>query len=362
MKQIDMARLCIVVFTFWAIGPTYLIGQSLLPAEREAYVSDASFWLAQFQPEANDHSTEAMVRAANALIESLDASLQKQLRFDLKSPERRQWTNLPARRSDTAGLRFGDLNQSQINAACQLLATLMSERGFQKMREIMLADDQLLNGGRPRDGFGTENYFLCIFGTPDKSEPWAVQLDGHHIGVNLSISGPRLTISPSFIGTQPQTFRIGNASIRPLKGEIDTAYKLVNSLSDPQRLKAVLKNQRGRIVSGPGNDGKAIPPEGLACDSLNETQRKLLFDLISQWINDLPEQHAQRRLGQLKNEIDSMRFLWNGELEEGSDISYRIQSPSLIIEYACQDLGGDPQQHLHTMYRDPKNEYGGQLK
>ena len=57
-----------------------------------------------------------------------------------------------------------------------------------------------------------------------------------------------------------------------------------------------------------------------------------------------------------------MRFLWNGELEEGSDISYRIQSPSLVIEYACQDLGGDPQQHLHTMYRDPKNEYGGQLK
>ena len=35
--------------------------------------------------------------------------------------------------------------------------------------------------------------------------------------------------------------------------------------------------------------------------------------------------------------------------------------PSLIIEYACQDLGGNPLDHLHTMYRDPTNEYGRQL-
>ena len=362
MKRADIHRFCIFAFTLWSLGPAQLLGQSALPSDREAYVSDASFWVANFEPKPNDHAPLDMVEAANALIESLDASQQTQLKFDLKSPERRQWTNLPARRSDTAGLRMGDLNQNQINAACQLLATLMSNHGFQKMREIMLADDQLLNNGRPRDGFGTENYFLCVFGTPHPTKPWAVQLDGHHIGVNLSMNGSQLTISPSFIGTQPQTFQIGNVSIRPLKGEIDTAYELVNSLSDPQRKQAVLKNRRGRIVSGPGNDGKAIALEGLPCDSLNDSQRKLLFDLISQWINDLPKQHAQRRLEQLKNEIGSMRFLWNGELEAGSDISYRIQSPSLIIEYACQDLGGDPQQHLHTMYRDPKNEYGGQLK
>ena len=56
-----------------------------------------------------------------------------------------------------------------------------------------------------------------------------------------------------------------------------------------------------------------------------------------------------------------MRFAWNGATQKGSDISYSIQSPSLIIEYACQSLGGDPLQHIHTIYRNPKNEYGGQL-
>jgi hypothetical protein len=30
----------------------------------------------------------------------------------------------------------------------------------------------------------------------------------------------------------------------------------------------------------------------------------------------------------------------------------------LVIEYAPQTLGGDPSMHVHTMYRDPTNDYG----
>lgn len=37
---------------------------------------------------------------------------------------------------------------------------------------------------------------------------------------------------------------------------------------------------------------------------------------------------------------------------------YRIQGPHLVIEYAPQTLGGDPAMHVHTMYRDPTNDYG----
>lgn len=60
-------------------------------------------------------------------------------------------------------------------------------------------------------------------------------------------------------------------------------------------------------------------------------------------------------------EIELMKFSWNGNKQPGSDISYTIQSPSLIIEYACRDLGGNPLAHLHSMYRDPSDEYGKQL-
>jgi hypothetical protein len=29
----------------------------------------------------------------------------------------------------------------------------------------------------------------------------------------------------------------------------------------------------------------------------------------------------------------------------------------LVIEYAPQPLGGDPTMHIHTIYRDPTNDY-----
>ena len=37
---------------------------------------------------------------------------------------------------------------------------------------------------------------------------------------------------------------------------------------------------------------------------------------------------------------------------------YRIQGPHLVIEYAPQPIGGDPAMHVHTIYRDPTNDYG----
>jgi len=87
----------------------------------------------------------------------------------------------------------------------------------------------------------------------------------------------------------------------------------------------------------------------------------MLLSLVSQWVNDLPPKQAGVRLTQIKSEIDEMKFAWKGSRKKGSDVSYTIQGPSLIIEYACQDLGGNPLDHIHTMYRDPTNEYGRQL-
>ncbi len=35
---------------------------------------------------------------------------------------------------------------------------------------------------------------------------------------------------------------------------------------------------------------------------------------------------------------------------------YRIQGPNLVIEYAPQR--DEPNNHVHTIYRDPTNDYG----
>ncbi|MDG2013573.1 MAG: DUF3500 domain-containing protein [Pirellulaceae bacterium] len=362
MRRILRYSTMLALTTLFSFLAESASAQQTLPTDRAAYVSDVSYWLGTFVPAKTEHTAAEMAASANAFVDSLDASLQKKIRFDLLSDERRQWTNLPAMRRNTAGLRLGELNRQQLELACQLMASLFSTRGYEKMRGIMLADDQLLNQGKPRDGFGTENFFLCLFGTPSPTEPWAFQLDGHHIGVNVSLAGDDITMAPSFIGTQPQTFQLGSRSLRPLTGEIDDSYRFINSLNDEQRIRAVQGKQRGRIMTGPGQDDVTPALKGLSCADLTVQQKTILMRLISQWVNDLPAPSAKQRMQEIENEMPQIRFVWNGEMEAGSDISYRIQGPSIIIEYACQDLGGDPQEHLHTVYRNPRNDYGGQLK
>lgn len=330
-------------------------------ATRADFVSDASFVVGTYSPTKADHTPAAIVAAAKSFLDALDDGQRKKCLGELKSPRRREWTNLPARKN-ADGVRMSELSSAQVELACDLLANLFSEQGFNKMRDIMLADDQLLDGGRPRPGFGTDNFSVVIFGQPSESEPWCFQLDGHHVGTNVSMQGDNLTMSPSFIGTQPQAFKIAGTQYRPFRNETDLAHELAMSLTDDQVRQAVLGPSRARIVTGPGNDGLVPKTKGVPCSTFSESQLKTLMSLIGQWVGDLPEAQANKRMKQIKSEIDQMKFAWNGSRNPKSDVSYIIQSPSLIIEYACQDIGGKPLNHLHSNYRNPTNEYGGQLK
>ena len=91
-------------------------------------------------------------------------------------------------------------------------------------------------------------------------------------------------------------------------------------------------------------------------------QRALLLDVISEWASIAHDSAASARMVQLKADINEMWFAWSGPaaVAPGSNITayYRVQGPHLVIEYAPQTLGGDPALHVHTMYRDPTNDYG----
>jgi len=340
-----------------------IVSIQALTTQRQAfgqYVSEASRIVGTYEPTSRDHSPDAMAAAAQNFLDSLDSELRERAALQLDDPERREWTNLPAR-ADAGGVRLGDCNATQVKAFCDLMATLFSEQGYTKMCNIMLADDQLLSGGRARPGFGTESFAVVLFGEPKAGEPWGFQLDGHHVGVNLAIKGATVTMSPSFIGTQPEAYHLAEKQIRPLAGEVDRAFKLVNSLNSEQLKQAKAAEKRGRIQTGPGKDNTVPEAIGVSCADFDAAQQETLLALIAEWVNDLPQEQAKRRLSELASEIDQMHFAWFGPIAANSDVSYMIQGPTLIIEYACQDIGGNPVDHLHTMYRDPTNEYGQQI-
>lgn len=345
---------------------TSLLGAALAvgPGNQD-HPSDASAVVAGYtplamrasEPQQDPRSAGARVRAAQAFLDSLDEGQPKKCSFTLDGPQRRDWTNVPPGRSEP-GLKLGDLTAEQIHRALDLLASSLSPAGYAKARDVMLADDRLLRNGKPRTGFGTAEFWILLFGVPSETETWGLQFDGHHLAYNLTFKGDRVCMSPSFLGTQPARYSRGSDEVVPLRHEVDRAFALMESLSEAQRFKAAVGPRRGRIETGPGRDGFIPDAVGLPCAELSEAQRELLVALLESYVGHLPASDSSRRMARLTSEVDRMHFAWSGPVENPGDVSYHLQGPSILLEYACQDIGGDPLNHLHAMYRDPTNEYG----
>ena len=317
--------------------------------------------LSTYTPELNNkYTAEAMAGSARVFLDSLTKDLRKQASLPYDSPEKAIWTNVPPR-GPQGGVRLGDLDEAQLKKACDLLAAVLSPQGYGKARNIPLADDRLLRNGKRRPGFGAEDYWLAIFGNPSPSTAWGLQFDGHHLAINLAFHGTNMSMSPTFIGTQPRSFQLDQKNIIPMADESPVALKLMLSLTDAQKKQAIVNTRRTNLITAAGKDGFVPKKSGLPCKQLTEGQRKTLLTLIGAYSGDMPKPFSEHRIRALSAEINQMRFSWGGPVKKGGDFSYRLQGPTLIIEYAGQDLGGDPHNHLHSMYRDPTNEYGARL-
>ena len=318
--------------------------------------------LSQCEP-ADSYSAQSVTSAATQFIQTMTDDQKASLRFELDSPERTIWTNAPAR-GDVKGLKLGELNEQQFKSFCALLSNALSAYGFEKVRAIMLGDDlRSVIDGEPNTGVGIGDFRFLIFGDPSPISQWAMQLDGHHVALNVTLENDGYSLSPSFLGTFPKEFTVGGTKIAPLSDELSLAYQLIDTMSDEQRDVAVVSDKRGKLLTGPGQDGIIPEPVGIRGDALNGTQTGLLLALVSQWIDLMPVPHAKATRAEFFASLDETYFAWNGSVERGSDISYRIKGPAVVIEFAHDQRGGaeggDPTNHIHTMFRDIGAEYGG---
>ena len=339
-------------------------------------------------------ATVRIVSAANVFLATLDGKQRQGVSFAYDDEEqRKRWSNFPISIVPRAGLSMGELNPAQRSAAMALVSSALSPRGFEKVQQIMEGDEMLkaAEGNRPQQGrggggpppgrgpggppggrggnrgggglmFGKDLYYVSILGTPSEKTPWMLQFGGHHLALNITIAGERGILTPTLTGAQPSQYDLDGKTVRPLGQESDKALALLNALDENQKKQAILSYRLADLVLGPGQDGKTIQPEGLKASSMNEKQRAMLVDVIAEWAGIVHESAATARMAELKAEINEMWFAWSGPVNgtAGSNIAayYRIQGPHLVIEYAPQQMGGDPAMHVHTMYRDPTNDYG----
>jgi hypothetical protein len=310
--------------------------------------------------------TARIASAANSFLSKLDQKQRQSMLFAFDDEKQRaRWSNLPTSMVRRAGLSMGELSAPQRSAALALMSSVLSRRGFEKVQEIMEADEVLKTNERKNPIFGKDLYYISILGTPSERTPWMLQFGGHHLALNITIAGERGVLTPTLTGAQPALYTINGKTVRPLGQESDKAFALLNALDEAQRKQAILNYRVADLVLGPGQDGKTIQPEGLKASAMNEHQREMLLDLISEWAGIVHESAAAARMAEIKAGIDDTWFAWSGSSSvtpgRNGTAYYRIQGPNLVIEYAPQPLGGDPSMHIHTMYRDPANDYGRKL-
>jgi Protein of unknown function (DUF3500) len=328
---------------------------------------------------ATAEATTRIVAAAEALTGMLDEAGRTKVQFPFEGPQKSNWSNLPSGIFRREGLRVGDLTAAQRAAVMNLLAAALSPAGYRKVVDIMRGDEVLRrnqsgggrnaapNAGRSRGApggpgggvtFGEDEYYLAFLGTPSATMPWMLQFGGHHLAINLTLAGSQAAMTPSLPAAQPATYTFEGRTVRPLGAENDKAFALIAALDDTQRQQAILNYRVADLVLGPGQDGRPIQPEGIRASALSAAQQTMMWSIAEEWAGIMNTAFAEPRMAEIRSHLRDTYFAWSGPTTNGSPAYFRIQGPTLLIEYAPQQ---DSVDHIHTIYRDPTNDYGAKF-
>jgi len=296
---------------------------------------------------------------ASAFLTSLSETLKTQAQYKLNDDERLNWHFVPKSRN---GVSFRDFNQTQRAAALDLLKASLSAQGFIKATDIMALENVLreVENRGPDDKYRDPlNYYLTIFGVPDKKNPWGWRFEGHHIALNFSSLNNAIGSStPSFFGSNPGIISKGiEKGKQVLRAETELGFELVGSLSPTQLEKALISEiPLNEIVSYNKRKAEKLSPSGLQYTDLNPLQKDLFMKLLDVYVKNYELGFSQKLMEKIKKAgIEKLSFAWAGSLRPGSGYYYRIQGPMLLIEL---DNTQDSANHVHSVVRDLTNDFG----
>ena len=303
---------------------------------------------------APDNQSRRITDAAQAFLATLSDRQRAAVLFPLTDDaQRSNWSNLPDGIVTRRGIRRGDMTQGQLTALDTLLATVTSAEGMQNIRYQLAAEDSL-SGAR----FSSDLYYVSFLGTPSDDAAWMLQFGGHHLALNVTVFGPDLTFSPMLTGGQPLHITYEGADVFVTAAETRAAKALLDSLSADQKSTAIRSNTRASLLLGPGTFGTVVAPEGLPGRDMTEEQQALLVALIETRLGFMNADDFAAKMQAVRAGLNDTYFGWWGPQGRLGEAYVRVTGPELVLEYAPQELGGDPTDHAHNMYRDPTNDYG----
>jgi len=305
---------------------------------------------------------------ANRFLAALTPEQVQKAKLDFKSADRYNWHFVPDSnfqefyKTGRKGLTIREMTPTQKHLAHALLAASLSQRGYLKASSIMSLEDILRilenDSGERRN---PEKYYFSIYGTPSDKETWGLRVEGHHLSLNFVISDGRISGAPTFFGTNPAEVREGpRKGLRVLAQEEDLGREVLASLTPEQKKVAIVDPKAYPDILTTVKRQAALEgqPSGLSASKMNAKQRELLANLISEYVNNVPEEIAMARQEQIKKAGNNIFFAWAGVEQKGGPHYYRVQAPSFLIEY---DNTQNNANHVHSVWRDNASDFGEDL-
>lgn len=308
---------------------------------------------------AKDFQPSLIATTAQQFLDLLDPAQRSKASLDLTHDERENFRYTPRER---AGLSFKEMTEAQREAAKLMLKATMSEKGQLKTTQIMGLESILAEIEKRPEVRDPLRYYVAIFGTPGDPMGWGWRFEGHHVSLNFThIEGKKVSLTPSFFGTNPGVVRDGpHTGLRILAAEEDLARTLVSSLIASGKTEAVFSPQApAEILSGESRRATILDPVGILATALTEAQRDALLQLISEYTGRYRDDLAAADMAKIQAAgIDKIRFGWAGGLKLGEPYYYRIQGPTFLME-ACNIQNNA--NHVHAVWRDFEGDFGRDL-
>lgn len=301
----------------------------------------------------------AMVTAARAFLDSLTPELKTKAQFPFDAEERANWFYTPVPRK---GLPLKEMSEAQRRAAMNLLRSGLSEKGYTKAETIRALEDVLIElGGNPVQRDKTL-YYVTIFGEPGAKTTWGWRYEGHHISQNWTVvNGEALATTPQFFGANPAEVRQGSMKgTRALAAEEDLAYELLRSLDAAQQKTAIIDPKApSDMLTTNKREAAMQEDKGLAYAQMTGPQKAVLVKLLEEHAAANTDPVARERIAKVRTAgLDKVKFAWMGGVEKGEGHYYRIQGPTLLIEF---DNTQNDANHIHKVWRDFKGDFGRDL-
>ena len=303
-----------------------------------------------------------MTAAAQAWWTSLTPEQQALAHFDFDNENRTDWHFIPRTRK---GLPFKDMEPAQKALAVAFLASGLSPRAFIQAEQIMSLDAILkqLEPGPPKTPYrDPENYSYTIFGAPAAGQTWGWRVEGHHLSVNITVvDGKYVAGGPVFLGTNPAEVRTGpRKGLRVLSVEEDDGFKLVQSLDDAQKNKAIIEAKAPKeIVTGNTRKANPGPPVGIPLAELKPEQKAAAIELVKYYAHRLRGELSHDDVAKIEQAgWDKVYFAWAGATAPGDAHYYRLHGPTFLVEF---DNTQNNANHIHTVWRDAANDFGEDL-